>query len=528
MPTLPNSMFQRYGTLISFVVAFTAFLCVVFTLGTYGHTWDEALYYQGSIACVKWLQKIFSSDCVQALTHPQLYWGTVFDGNDPLHPEVAPIPKLISGLGSMFAFRAQDTMLCMRLPIAVFFSLTVFLVTRYGIRYYGSPMAGLFYLFMPRVFGHAHLAASETLSAFAAVLLFLFLVDFHIRNPWKFSVSLAALFALMFLTKITLVIFTIPALVWVYFHRKDITARHYVFVIILTAGLSYALWPTFWSNPIGRFWDYLQFYASHQKTTVFYLSQKWGYVFGRPAPWHYPFVLCVVTIPVMTLFFTLMGIVSVLRKRFADISAGLCLVFAFLPILPTLLPGAPKYDGERLFFCSFVFFAILAGGPGWQYVLSWIRRKVPNKRIFVGLIATVCGGISINGFFQICTDSPYQLDFYNCLAGGHKGARTKGFETTYWGQSFNVEVCDWMNRNLPNNASVYPLALENLALLHMQDWGYLRSDFSIGEPKGQRYFILQVREGFLGQMEQKLFFSKCAVFEQKSGDGTVFLAIYPG
>src|SRR5690606_9593528 len=95
------------------------------------------------------------------------------DAEDPLHPEIAPIPKHLIGAGlSYLQPLGLDPLTAMRLPTALLFGLTVGFLFLLGTREYGRMggfAASLFYVLMPRVFGHAHMAASETALAFAIV-----------------------------------------------------------------------------------------------------------------------------------------------------------------------------------------------------------------------------------------------------------------------------------------------------------------------------------------------------------------------
>lgn len=173
-------------------LAALAFLSVFFTYTGFGHSWDEALYLKGAESAADWTARAATGDAgMLSADEIARHWGKRADGEDPLHPEVGPVPKLVMGLGiTQLTAHGFDPMVASRLPVAVAFALTVALLYWVGVRAYGrvgGTAAALMYALMPRVFGHAHIAASETLLAFFTVLtLAAFLLQYGVPG-WRSS-----------------------------------------------------------------------------------------------------------------------------------------------------------------------------------------------------------------------------------------------------------------------------------------------------------------------------------------------------
>ncbi|AXA34812.1 hypothetical protein BRCON_0035 [Candidatus Sumerlaea chitinivorans] len=509
--------FSRRVRLLDFLAALilgvVAFFAVVTTYRGFGHSWDEALYLRPAAAAGTWVWDLLRGDRSlleeSAITHA---WGVVATGDDPLHPEVAPIPKAVIGL-AMTALSGYGIpeMQAMRLPIAGAFALTVALIYLIGARAFGRMgglVAALCYGLMPRVFGHAHIAASETLFALTLIL-FTWAYLAGVKRPFM-AVWCALAFALAVNTKVTALLLPLPAFLWgQIYHRRDYATNAF-FMLFIAPIFAWLLWPWLWYDPLGNFSEYLRFYATHQSTAVFYMGQKWGYIYGPPAPWHYPLVITAIGTPPWILALAILGIAS----AWAHCKSRSVPMFFFLMagafIAVCSMPKAPKYDGERLFFGAFAFLALLAGG-GYEWFVEGIARRtwVPAMlrrwiRPLAALLFFICVGV---GVATIRWVHPNELNYFNLLVGGPKGAYERGFETSYWGEAVNEEVIEYLNSLTKPGTKFKPLALNELAFQNLQGWGLLSSEgvyAAATEPFD--YYILQVRQGFFGNLERALHY----------------------
>ncbi len=516
-PEWRDPFFGRGVRLLDFLLivllAVGATLSVALTYRGIGHSWDEALYLRPAACAGQWIMDLLRGDwSVLSPSAVRQAWGIALSGDDPLHPEVAPIPKMVIGLGiSTLTGYGIPEMIAMRLPIAGVFGLTVALLYVLGARAFGRLpgfIAAVSYWLMPRVFGHAHIAASETLLALTLVLLaYVYLLG--IRHPWA-AVLTAVAYALAFDTKVSALFIPLPLLVWgqLYF-RRDYASN--IFALALASPLiAFALWPYLWYDPFVRLAEYIKFYAAHQSTAVFYLGRIWGYIYGPPAPWHYPLIITAIALPVWTLALIVLGtLVTLWRWRRRPVPV-LFLMLAAMIIGVCSLPNAPKYDGERLFFGAFAFLALLAG-HGVELIESRLNALREQRRRWSGLLKTLwrlglIGAMAWN-VRTLVVVHPDHLNFFNVFVGGAKGAYEKGFETSYWGEAVNEEVIDYLNSITKPGTKFKPLALNELAFLNLQGWGMLSEEgvyTAASEPYD--YYILQVRQGFFGNRERALHF----------------------
>jgi 4-amino-4-deoxy-L-arabinose transferase-like glycosyltransferase len=515
---LGDPYFVRSTRLLDFLLALIlgvgAMVSVALTYHGIGHSWDEALYLRPAASAGQWVMDLVRG--AQNILSPGAIdqaWGlSSVTGDDPLHPEVAPLPKAVIGVGiSLLTGYGIPEMLAMRLPIAIVFGLTVALLLVLGSRSYGR-LAGfvgaMAYWLMPRVFGHAHIAASETLFAFTVVLLaYAYLLG--IRHPWG-AILTAFAFALAFDTKVTALLLPLPLLLWgQFYYRRDYASN--IFAIALGSPLiALGLWPWLWYDPLVRLAEYVKFYAAHQSTAVFYMGRMWGYIYGPPAPWHYPLVITSIAVPVWTLVLMVIGILAALwqwRRRSVPM---LFLLFAATIIGFCSMPNAPKYDGERLFFGAFPFLALLTGG-GFRFVDDYLVRLADARKSWARwarrmLIVIILVAIGWN-VRTLVVVHPDELNFFNSIIGGARGAYEKGFETSYWGEAVNEDVIDYLNSLSEPGTKFKPLALNELVFLNLQGWGMLSTDATyVAASDPFDYYVLQVRQGFFGRVERALHF----------------------
>lgn len=499
--------------LLALMLCVGAFFSVALSYRGIGHSWDEALYLRPAASAGQWVWDFLQGK--PGLLDPRAIdsaWGLQMTGEDPLHPEVAPLPKMVIGLGLTFlAGYNVPEMIAMRLPIAVVFGLTVALLYILGSRTYGRAggfLGALMYWLMPRVFGHAHIAASETLFAFTTVfLVWAYLAG--IQRGWMAVVGAFA-YALAFDTKVTALFLPLPLLLWgQLYHRRDYGSNIFA-IFVLSPLFAFALWPWLWYDPLVRLAEYVKFYASHQNTAVFYMGQMWGYIYGPPAPWHYPLVITGICVPVWSLLLIVAGALITLwqwRRRSVPM---LYFLIAATIIGVCSLPRAPKYDGERLFFAAFPFLALMGGGA-YGNLLNYVRTKSnlslrsrKSLRLVIFLATVTCIGYNA---WLLKLVHPDELNYFNALVGGARGAYEKGFETSYWGESVNEEVIDYLNELSQPGTKFKPLALNELVFLNYQGWGLLSDDATyVSALEPYDYYILQVRQGFFGNRERALHF----------------------
>lgn len=222
-------------------------------------------------------------------------------------------------------------------------------------------------------------------------------------------------------------------------------------LLVLTPLTVLVLWPYLWVEPVGHFEAYLRFHLDHYPIPVYYLGES----YLGPGPWHYPFVMVAVTVPVSILALAIVGAGRAVRDAYTleNRDTPLLLVNALVPLVVIALP-THAYDGVRLFMPAFPFVAALSG-VGAVEALRRLRvhypgsapsteaDRDPSVRRYAPLavallLVTAPGGIAY------ATDGPYENTYFNGLVGGGDGALEAGFEIEYWQQSY-LELVPFLN-----------------------------------------------------------------------------------
>jgi hypothetical protein len=492
--------------LIAAALGLAATLAVMASYKGFGHSWDEAYYYAPAQMTVEWLGN-FLSDPREA-TAPAVierYWkGESFPGTN--HPvgivELPSVVKWLMGLSWGLTRSYWGDQRALRFPAALAFGCSIFLVyilTLNSYRPRAALIAAVAFMTMPRVFGHAHIGATETITN--AVLLVSIYCFFLGLRYWWGAVLFGIVFGIALDTKVNALMLAPVLLMWGHiFHRRSY-GNNFFAMVFLSPLVWIALWPWLWHDTIIKMFNYMAFFLGHPKTRVFYLGEMWGGMSRPNAPWHYPTVMTLVTVPIPVLVFAICGIARTAVHCRWEYRGILFTMYAFVVLIQASLPGAPKYDGTRLFFSLFPMLAILAGGGADSLVqiFPWnrlIRREFNVRQAVAAVFLALVAG---NGLFAILYYHPHELSYFNFFAGGLRGARDQ-YETTYWGEALNENVLVYIN-TLPPNANVHALAMHGLALEHLQEWGQLRKDLRIDQPGPVDAFLLQWRRGMFGPEE---------------------------
>ena len=466
-----------------------------------GITWDEPFYVFSGQQYVSWLVN-FSGE--RSLTREEI------DRNWAVNHEHPPAAKMVYGLSQFFAPPDTISFYTPRLLAAVLFTGLAVLVYLMTALHFGRPagvFAALAFVLMPRVFGHGHVAALDVpvaLAIFAATFAF---SDAH--TGLGRSVLAGFLFGLALLTKFNAVLVPVVLIPWALWCFRKRAILPCLLLLVIGGGVFLGGWPWLWHDTWPRLKEYtvnkIERVGDGQRPTgttavpVHYLGRT--YV-EPPAPWHYPFVLTLVTVPVALLVFAGIGIPLSLGKgkprpgvREPAVSrrsvGALLLASALLPLVAGAVPGAPKYDGVRLFMPAFPFLACLAGiGAAW----AWRRR--PGKVIVVVLLALESAALVYT--------HPYELSYYNAAVGGAWGAKKLGFETTYWGDTVNADVLVYVNEHCPDGSTidVQPPCFRDIGIIP----GLKDTLRYLASPGGRTpdFRLMFPREGYLDASSQAL------------------------
>jgi len=493
---------------IAAALALLAFILVLATLDDPGVTWDEPRSFKAARGYMAWLgilrRAIAGGHPGEAFDDAVIVRWWVQDPSLELHP---PIPKLAVGFGWALFSRSWGNISGYRFSAAVWFAILIAVVCLTAAEAYGSlagAVAALSLLLMPRMFLHAHLANMDVPIATLWVLgMYLFWLAIT-RPGWLWTVLSGVVFGLALGVKLNAGLMPIVWGIWFLFRRREKGVFVKMIIVGLVGlGVFIALWPWLYHDTLARLAHAVAMGDRSSLAVQYYLGQI------GIAPWHYPFVLTLVVIPVTILVAGLAGIVQVIRARVRQPLGFYVLLNILVPLVIPALTLKGNFSGERHYTPVFCYLAMLAG-IGFVYVLrALVRRLVPenmNRRVWWQRVLAV--GLAIVLFasplVSIIKLHPYELSYYNALVGGLRGAVRLGLETTYWCESYK-DFLPYLNANLPEGASIW--VDQPLALRAYQEDSLLRQDlrpvgWDVVSPYTCDYVLVQMRETGLAEVPE--------------------------
>jgi hypothetical protein len=396
------------------------------------------------------------------------------DARLPDHP---PLGRVWIGLCHELAFlvwppverQVPYSVTCARTGSAAAFAALLVVVGVCAGRWYGrlaGAVSPLSLVLMPRVFGHAHLAALETMVNLTCTAAILYLADVwgcefqsegtdqpvspveHKRARQRLLVQSATgglLFGLALLTKVQAVLLPIPVALWAMIClRWRAVPRLAVWGV--TGGLMFLLfWPHLWDSPVVRLQEYLGRTTDRATLYVWYLGQV---IADRDVPWHYSWVMFLTTVPVGLHVAGLFGLRGTGKPAWRSPREALLLAGVLFPLIVFSIPGVAVYDGERLFLLVFPLWSLFIG-RGAVCLWQWLARRLSNRLATIGL-ATFLAAQS----YGLWSMAPCWLSYYNLAAGYLPGASKLGLEISYWGDGVTRELLEQTARIVPENSRI--------------------------------------------------------------------------
>ena len=435
-----------------------------------GLTVDEGLYTQ---------QGAYLSAAVRAygvaIVHPASL-GEVFDPANNYLPDHPPLAKLWLGAWHDFAWRVHPpespgglfSVARARVGSAAAFALTVGLLVGCGSLWFGRVAglaAGVCLVVMPRAFGHAHLAALETVTN-----LFVLLCLCGVARWWdpragslKRPALCGLLLGLALLCKVQGALLVPTVAAWAAFHAGrehgwrqawravgPVAVFGGVGLIVFLAG-----WPYLWLNHGEHIPQFVGTIVDRAPVRNYYLGTVWNGDGPDPTPWHYPLVMTLATVPVGVTALAAFALTtgepgasapsafrSRLAARFAEPRFTLFAAAFAVPLGLVCTRGESLYDGTRLWLVVLPPLALLAGvgaGKLFDRLTAW-RPKLAAPAL-VGLLALQ--GVNVVWM------SPVWLSSYSLAVGGLWGADRLGFERNYWGDAVTRELLEAADEALP-------------------------------------------------------------------------------
>ncbi|MEZ6132178.1 MAG: glycosyltransferase family 39 protein [Planctomycetaceae bacterium] len=329
-----------------------------------------------------------------------------------------------------------------RLGSCLLFAVTVLVLCELARRLYGmqtAVVAAVLLMLMPRVVGHARLASLETgtmLTWLTAVVPLMTWWTGERPPTTRQCVISGLMFGLLLLSKVQGILLPPLAVVWALVSFRKRSIRPLLIWGLVAGTVLFVGWPWLWLDPIGHLQQYLGKTTDRPPIHVWYFGHR--YV-DKHLPWHFPFVMTAVTVPVTVL----LGLVLRGCQRSLERTEILLSATVLWPLIVFAIPGTPVYDGTRLFLVIMPGIALLAARGIVLFFCQTGSRSAMAVAAAV-LLATTAATVP-----RVL--SPVALCDYNLLTGGPRGAFAIGMETDYWSSGLNGEF--W--KQVPANSTIY-------------------------------------------------------------------------
>ncbi len=502
-PELSGILSERFEKWLLALLFVLGTASVIITSPRVGMCWDEAYYVEAGSRTLNWIEECFSGD-YPPIQGPDLeLWWNTYKMEPKGHPSIT---RFLVALGLSIPRSEDFPLFAMRWPNAVLYGLTLvalYLLARLHCGRITARIAVVAYFFMPRIFGHAHFALTETPTVFLTVLVVYAFVRGLDSRKW--AILTGVFFGLALSTKINGAFLPLIVLPWAFLFHRQRSINNAYSMIFIGPAVMFLSWPWLWDQPLIHLIQYVFWNASHSQIGLLFLGKIYTNT-TEPVPWHYPLTITALTVPLVTLILSTLGVARTVRDPQQKSVGFLFLWAAILPCLIPIVLGSPKYDGERLFLPAFPFLAILAGIGGAVLVRigGHFDRKSPTVACAPRVFLAVLTLLILNGVWAFWSVSPYYLTYFNELAGGRKRAFAR-FEMTYWGEGLDGDALKVLNATIPDGATVCPRALNIEVLRHYQRWGLLKKSIILNEDKGADYHLLQYRRGLFGDVDWLLY-----------------------
>ncbi len=356
---------------------------------------------------------------------------------------------------------------------ALFIAL-LYLFSLHFVRRRGAVFAALAMLFVPRAFYHMHVTCFDmpiTLLGFSVIYAFWK----SERAGFRWAVITGVLWGLALLVKLNA--FFLPVTLGLYwlltvrgrlrrvqrlpFPVPAIPLAFYAKVLIGPL-MHYLLWPILWYHPVENIGRYLAFHMKHDHYYQSYFGQA---LQTPPFPIAFPYVMTLVTVPLVTQALALWGglrAVSPLRVSGADAAEvwrrrsfiGINLLF---PITLIAMPSTPIFGGVKHWLLTMPFFCLLAGAgfdAAVSALLNWPLGRLAPRRVLTAASAVALGALLLA---PAARDTLRYADngtaYFNELIGGLRGAADRKMQRQFWSHA-TIGGLDHVNHHLGPGAVV--------------------------------------------------------------------------
>jgi len=417
-----------------------------------------------------------------------------------------------------------------RFPGALLGGLLILVVFLLAVEF-GSTAVGLLtvvlLVFIPRLFFHAHLTCFDIpITALSMLVLYAFVRSLR-STRWAFAVGV--LWGIALLAKLNAFFLPVTLMLWWGIAGiRSFSARGWqfslprfpiAFLLMPAIGLPmlFLLWPWLWYDSIESFGKYLGFHLDHEHYFQYYFGRAYQ---SPPFPIDLPFVLTLVTVPVVTTALFLAGFWRAYLCRIADFGRNFrswsgtdegplsswgrgWFVFINLAFPVTLIsmPGTPVFGGVKHWLLTMPFYCLVAAhGLRWLLQMAWRgveeywpESSTPARWIAATATVVVLVAPALRDTIRYV---PYGTAYYNELVGGLRGAAESRLQRQFWSFA-SRSALDFVNDEAPAGIAVdFQDATRGTCQMQQRE-GWMREDLGCATRKrAPEVLIFDVEERF--------------------------------
>lgn len=435
---------------IAIGLALAFFIVQMFFLPEYGATWDEPLHRNwGKLFTMFW--KTGDRSLLYLMPGNGVYYSPLYFTLSYL------ISEYFVSLGFPL-YQASHILNLGTASLVVFFT---FLLTRDLFSRRVAFLSIIFLIGFPQFLAHAHYNPKDIpLMLFVLMTSYFFLRSLSKKNIWLLLLS-AFLFGASIAMKVSAILMA-PVFFVTYIVStlpefrsspvKRFCERQLLLVLASTLLLimgAIVFWPSAWGD--------LHLIPS---SVVFFLGYSFwpgqelfmGTMFrGADLPWYYTPFQFLVSTPILTILFFVIGSILLLRRNRslgASQAVFLCL-WILVPLLASLKPGLVRYDGIRQFFFILPPILIIAS-LGFHQILSWILTRSFPRWIALAMMIALVLSLAHEVFILHPFEGSYRNEVVRMMNPIDMDRR---YEIEYWGASYK-QGFDWLALNAEPDAEI--------------------------------------------------------------------------
>jgi 4-amino-4-deoxy-L-arabinose transferase-like glycosyltransferase len=470
--TEAKQLSRRNNFFVALAIFLFVFLALFFTDKDISITWDEPAYMLAGESYAEWFQTLVDDpDYALSEAGIERYWEANHE-----HP---PFDKIWSGLVWLGVRSFLPDLTAHRMGNIILNSLLfamLYLLVQDVYGWWVGVLSSVFLFSMPRVFFHAHLSALDLAAATMIVMVVLLFWKTRQNSSWWIDIALAVVWGLAVATKVNAVFVYFVFVIWsLPYKYEEWMGRRLLVMGVLAIPVFILSWPWLYHYTFERIWEYVLFITvDHWEIGQWYFNQ-----FYMPPPWHFPFVITAVVVPLTLFILFFVGLARVLMRKEERPFGWYLILNGFVPMLALAIGQSMVYDNDRLFIAAMPFIAALAA-IGFYALVQLLGRRLTGRTQLaaaVGLLLIVL----LPQIWSVRSIYPHLLSYYSEGIGGVAGAEAMGLEVTYWCETYN-EALDYLNEHAEPGDVVFIAPWSHDVMVYYQLQGLLRDDIYFTAP----------------------------------------------